>query len=49
LGEFGVALTHETFGIKPHDSGRKLIVSHRFYRFIRDNKIKCNFVPVRLD
>jgi hypothetical protein len=49
LGGFDYALTYERFGGEINDSGRKPIVSHRFYRFCRDNGITCNYVPVRLD
>lgn len=46
---FDVAKTFETFGIKPHESGRDIVVSKRFYEFCRERKLKFDFVPVRID
>lgn len=47
FGDFDLAQTFERFGTQPDD--RWLVASKRFYEFCKANKIKCGWVPVRID
>ncbi len=49
IGEFDVALTHERFGATDSNAHRKLVFSKQFYDFCVVNKLKMNWIPVRLD
>lgn len=44
---FDLARSFETGSIRPDD--RWFVASKRFYEFCKENKIKCGWVPVRID
>jgi hypothetical protein len=52
LASFDCARTHEQFPIaRPNETRtfHKLVVSQRFYRFCRQQKFACDWIPVRID
>lgn len=49
LGPFGLARTKERWGSRPGPDDRWLIASHEFYRFCREHKLKCEWIPVHID
>lgn len=49
VGDFDIALTREWFGGRTGPCHPRLVASSRFYQFCRKQKLKMDWIPVRVD